>query len=257
MDELTIYVILLALLSSFVAGLVDAIVGGGGLVQLPLLLILFPDHRIPLLLGTNKVAMMAGTVVASISYARKLALPWRFLTWGIPIALLGSFGGSWLATIVPPSHIKPVVFGLLLAVGLYTLLKPHLGTNAARTSELTARDIAIGSLLSGVIGAYDGFLGPGTGSFLIFGLVMLLKMDFLSASGSAKWLNLATNFGAIVVFAATANVWWQLALPMAVANIAGGYCGASLSLSKGARFVRAFFLIVVSALLIRLGWDIW
>jgi uncharacterized membrane protein YfcA len=247
---------LFATLGAFVAGLVDAIVGGGGLIQLPLLMVLFPGVPIPVLLGTNKVASCCGTLSAAISFAKRIQMPWALLRFAMPIAFVASGLGACLATVSEPQAIKPVIFGLLVGVLLFTLLRPAFGTQGEATFELTRRKVLLGSLLCLVIGVYDGFLGPGTGSFLIFGFVALLSVPFVQASGFVKWINLATNVAAVGVFVASGAIDWWLAIPMGVSNLAGGYLGARLALLKGAGFVRKIFLMVVSLLLARLGWDL-
>ncbi|NDC37428.1 MAG: sulfite exporter TauE/SafE family protein [Proteobacteria bacterium] len=245
---------LLACLAAFVAGLIDAIVGGGGLIQLPALLVLFPQTALTMLLGTNKLSSIAGTATAVLTYARHVALPWHALGGATIAAFIASGIGAKVATLFPPAHLKPVIFVILVAVFLYTLLRPTLGLNTTDTSPLNAG--AKLAATSAVIGAYDGFLGPGTGNFLIFAMVRWLKMPFLLATASAKVINAATNAAAILLFAATGNILFALALPMAAANLLGGYLGAKVAIARGNQFIRVVFIAVVGLLIFRLGYDL-
>lgn len=240
--------------AAFLAGLIDAIVGGGGLIQLPALLVLFPANAVPQLLGTNKLAALAGTAAATVAYARRLALPWRLLIPAAVVAFFASGCGAKLATIFPPTALKPVILVVLAGVFFYTVFRPGLGTAAAEALPPTAPKRL--NVAAGCIGLYDGFLGPGTGNFLIFALVRWIKMPFLLASASAKVINIATNLAALALFAVTDNILYEVALPMAMANLVGGYLGAQLAILKGNRFVRITFIVVVVALMARIGCDV-
>lgn len=243
----------LACAAAFLAGLVDAVAGGGGLIQVPALFVLFPDAPVPALLGTNKVASISGTAAALSKYARAVPIPWRTAGPAAGAAFVGSFGGARLATVVPTDWMKPVVLGLLVLVLLYTLANKGFGEKAREARLHGALPaVAIGA----VLGLYDGFFGPGTGSFLLFAFVAWLGMDFLGASASAKLVNVATNLAAIVAFSIGGHIRWELALPMAVCNVAGSQIGTRLALAKGAPFVRRLFLFVVTALLVRMTWEV-
>jgi uncharacterized membrane protein YfcA len=254
MMELAFDNILFACLASFLAGLIDAIVGGGGLIQLPALLILFPEAPIAALLGTNKLSSIAGTTTAIITYSKRVSIPWRLVLPASLVAFVTSGVGAKFATIFPPGHLKPVIFVLLALVLIYTLLRPKLGTNA--DVELHPKAAPRLRLASGVIGAYDGFLGPGTGNFLIFSLARWVQMPFLLATASAKVINWCTNCSAILLFALTGNIFLKLALAMASTNLLGGYIGARLAVANGNKFIRWIFLFVVSVLILKIGWDI-
>ena len=252
--ELVLDNLLLACLASFVAGLIDAIVGGGGLIQLPALLILFPQAPIAALLGTNKLSSIAGTTTAIITYSKRVKIPWQLILPASLIALIASGSGAKLATIFPPTHLKPVIFILLCLVLLYTLLRPKLGTDDGIKIHPKAAPRL--QLASGVIGLYDGFLGPGTGNFLIFSLARWVQMPFLLATASAKVINWSTNFAAILLFGMTGNINFKLGLMMATTNLLGGYIGARLAVANGNRFIRWIFLLIVSILILKIGWDI-
>jgi uncharacterized membrane protein YfcA len=241
-------------LASLLAGFVDAIVGGGGLVLVPALFSTFPQAAPATLFGTNKGAAIWGTAWATHQYARRVTLPWGALAPAALAALLGSFSGAWLVTLVSAGGLRKALPLILLAVLLYTLAKKDLGREHAprhsgRTQALLATTVGL------VIGFYDGFFGPGTGSFFVFLFVRLLGFDFLHASASAKLLNTATNAAALVLFAAKGHVWWHLAAVMAVANVAGSLLGTRMALARGAGFVRGMFIAVVSLLILKTGWD--
>lgn len=246
---------MLLFLAAFIAGFVDSIVGGGGLIQLPALLIAFPTTPLPLILGTNKFAAMSGTAVAVWRYQRSLRFDLSDYLPAITAALLGACGGAVLATRFDSSFMKPLVLVMLVGVWILFFLKPDFGSipvPAVKPRERLMRS----SLLAFVIGVYDGFFGPGTGTWLIIGGVTWLGLNFLNASALAKVLNLATNFSALVSFAIAGAVDWKLGAVLAICNIAGSLIGARLALTKGNRFVRVFFLFVVAVLIAKLGGDL-
>ncbi len=248
--------LLIVSLASLLAGLVDSIVGGGGLVLLPALFATFPQAAPATLFGTNKSASIWGTAFATAQYSRRVQMPWRSL-WPAAVAgLLGSLVGAWTVTQVDASLFRKALPVLLTALLVYTLAKKDMGReHAPRFAGLQEAWIASGIGLA--IGFYDGFFGPGTGSFLVFAYVRLLGYDFLNASASAKFINVATNFAALVLFAVKGHVWWHLALAMAVANIVGSLIGTRLALKHGAGFVRQAFIWVVLALICKTAWDTW
>ena len=241
-------------LASMMAGFVDSIVGGGGLVLVPALFAVFPSAHPATLFGTNKGASIWGTGIATVQYSNRVRMPWHALA---PAALTGfvaSLAGAWLVTVVSPEFLRKVMPLVLVLVLAYTLWKKELGKQhlprySGRQERLTA--MAIG----GVIGFYDGFFGPGTGSFFVFFLVRLLGYDFLHASACAKLLNTATNLAALVLFALKGHVWWHFALVMALANVVGSLAGTHMALKHGTGFVRGVFIVVVSALILKTSYD--
>lgn len=245
---------LIVSLASLLAGLVDSIVGGGGLVLLPALFATFPGVQPATLLGTNKSASVWGTSMAALQYSRRVQMRWPVLLPAAGAALAGSFAGAWMVTQINPDFLRRLLPVVLLAVLIYTLVKKDLGRTHAPRHSLRAEQ-AIAAAIGLVIGWYDGFFGPGTGSFFIFLFVRLLGYDFLNASVSAKLLNVATNLAAIALFAMKGHVWWQLGLVMAVANVAGSLIGTRLALRHGAGFVRGVFILVVGALILKTGYD--
>lgn len=241
-------------LAAGLAGFVDAIVGGGGLILLPTLFAVHPSALPATLFGTNKAAAIGGTAWACSQYARRVTMNWGTLAPAAAAALLASFAGAWLVTMVPATGLRKALPLVLLVVLLYTLWRKDLGR--VHAPHLSPRREALrGSAIGAGIGFYDGFFGPGTGSFFVFLLVRGLGYDFLHASAGAKLLNTATNLAAIALFAAKGHVWWHVAAVMAVANVIGSLLGARLALRHGAGFVRGIFIVVVSLLILRTGWD--
>jgi uncharacterized membrane protein YfcA len=240
-------------LFAFFAGLVDAVSGGGGLVQLPALLVTFPNAQLPLLLGTNKFASSLGTSVAAVRYGRRVALPWRLVLLSSSAAFVASFLGARLVSLVDPSFLRPVVVVVLCCVLVFTVARPSLGLHHAPKRGVLARH-AIGMCVGGVIGFYDGFFGPGTGTFILFAFVTLVGFDFLHASACAKIINLATNLAALAYFIPTGNVRYDLAVLMALANMSGSFVGSHLALTHGTRFIRILFVVVVAGLLAKQTW---
>lgn len=243
-------------LASLLAGLVDSIVGGGGLILIPALFATFPQAPPATLFGTNKSASIWGTAFATVQYSRKVIMPWRSLLPAAGTGLVGSPIGAWAVTQVDPSLFRKILPVLMLALLAYTLAKKDMGRShaprfAGRQEALAAAGIGL------IVGFYDGFFGPGTGSFLIFAYVRLLGYDFLNASASAKLINMATNFSALVLFTIQGHVWWHLALAMASANIVGSLIGTRLALKHGAGFVRHVFILVVLALICKTTYDTW
>ena len=241
-------------LAAGLAGFVDAIVGGGGLILLPTLFAVHPSALPATLFGTNKAAAIGGTAWACSQYARRVTMNWGTLAPAAVTALLASFAGAWLVTMVPATGLRKALPLVLLVVLLYTLWRKDLGR--VHAPHLSPRREAMrGSAIGAGIGFYDGFFGPGTGSFFVFLLVRGLGYDFLHASAGAKLLNTATNLAAIALFAVKGHVWWHVAAVMAVANVIGSLLGARLALRHGAGFVRGIFIAVVSLLILRTGWD--
>jgi uncharacterized protein len=246
--------LLLVSLASLLAGCVDSIVGGGGLILVPALFAVFPTAHPATLFGTNKAASVWGTAVATSQYARRVNLRWAALLPAAAAGFGGSLAGAWLVTVIDPGFLRKSLPFVLLAVLAYTLAKKDLGRH--HTPRFTGRsETAIACCIGLVVGFYDGFFGPGTGSFLVFLFVRWLGYDFLNASASAKLINTATNLSALALFAYKGHVWWHFALTMALANVAGSLLGTRLALKHGAGFVRLVFIGVVSALILKTGFD--
>jgi len=245
--------IFLAIASGF-AGFVDAMAGGGGLIQLPALIIGLPNKELPLILGTNKVPSIFGTSAAARNYFKNLKpdIPLT-ITMMVP-AFIGSMAGAAFAASVPKEFFKPFIVLLLTSVAIYTWCKPELGMseNLKFTNQKRLFLVALIGLL---IGFYDGIFGPGTGTFLVFFLVSGIGYAFLKASGTAKLVNIATNAGAILSFQITGHIWWQLGLLLAIANVSGAILGSRLAIKGGSPLVRKVFLAVTFLLITRVAWD--
>lgn len=238
--------------AGLLAGWIDAVVGGGGLVQLPALLLGIPGATPAQLLATNKMGSVVGTGVSSVTYYRRVKPDLRTALPMAAVAFLGAVGGALIGLHIPKSAFNPIVLVCLICVGAYTLAKPQLGTQTALRFH-GHRHTALAMVIGFTIGVYDGALGPGTGSFLVFALVGLMGYAFLEASAKAKIANVATNLGALVVFLPGGHVVWSVAVVLAVTNPLGAYIGARTAVRLGSRFVRAVFVCVVSAFVVRIG----
>jgi uncharacterized protein len=241
-------------LASLLAGFVDAIVGGGGLILVPALFAILPNTHPATLFGINKGAAVWGTAIAAVQFSRRVNLHWHAMLPAAVCGLIGAFAGAWAVTVVSPVFLRKLLPFVLVGVLAYTLARKHLGQHHAPTLSHRAEAIAAGGIAL-VLGFYDGFFGPGTGSFLVFLFVRWLGYDFLHASASAKLVNTATNVAALSLFAWKGHVWWHYALALAVANIAGSLLGTRMALRHGAGFVRGMFLVVVTALICKTSYD--
>jgi uncharacterized membrane protein YfcA len=243
----------LAIASGF-AGFVDAMAGGGGLIQLPALIVGLPNKELPLILGTNKVPSIFGTAAAARNYFKNIKpdIPLTLSMMGP--AFIGSMGGASLAAAVPKDFFKPFIVFLLVTVAIYTWIKPELGMNE-NLKYTHKKRLAIVALIGLLIGFYDGIFGPGTGTFLVFFLVSGIGYAFLKASGTAKLVNISTNAGAILSFQLTGHIWWQLGLLLAFANVTGAIIGSRLAIKGGSPLVRKVFLAVTFLLIARVAWD--
>ena len=243
---------------AFLAGFVDSVVGGGGLIQLPALFLFLPPAEAAsaaAVLGTNKFSSICGTGMALAQYARRVTVNWSALLPAAVTAFVCSFLGARVVTLINPALLKPLILVLLVTVAIYTFIRKDFGGLHAPRFTASHERLA-GALLGAVIGFYDGFFGPGTGSFLIFAFIGLFGFDFLTASASAKAINFATNLSAVAYFAATDHILYRHGLPMAACNVAGSILGARLAILKGNRFVRGFFLVVIGAMILRFGWEV-
>ena len=244
------------IVAAFVAGWVDAVVGGGGLIQLPALLIGLPSNTPPaVILGTNKISSFCGTATSSLTYALRIPLDWRTVAPLVVASAVGSAVGASLAKLLPKDAFTPIVLVVLIGVGIYIWRRPQLGMVSMR--KHTGRKHYGWTVVIGLtVGAYDGFLGPGTGSFFVILLVAVLGYGFLDASATAKIANLVTNLSAIVVFGLSGSVLWGLGLIMGAANLMGVTSAPGPPSAGAMRFVRKVFLIVLSGLIIKLAYDV-
>lgn len=248
-------VLTLLALAALFAGFVDAVVGGGGLVQLPALLLGLPSASPVQVLATNKLASICGTSVSSVTYYRRVRPHAGTFIPLMAFAFAGSLCGALLAGHIPSEAFDPIVLVVLVLVGAYVLFKPDLG-EVTKLRFTGHRHTAIAMTAGFVIGAYDGLLGPGTGSFFVFSLVGFLGYSFLEASAKARMANWATNLAALCVFVPQDAVMWRTGLVMGAANLLGGYLGVRTAVARGARFVRVFFIIVVAGFIVRIGGEV-
>ncbi len=249
------YIIVLLCIASFFAGFVDAIVGGGGLIQTPVTMILMPNLSVANIIGSLKIPAFSGTSFAAFQYLKKVDMNWKLLAIMSVLAFCSAFLGSTLLTMVANDFMKPLLFFILIGLAIYTFKKKNFGQQQEKDHSLK-KELAYAIIISLLVGFYDGFIGPGTGSFLVLGFVSILGYDFLHASANAKMVNLATNFGSICLFVLKGKIIWAFAIPMAFSNALGGWIGAKLAIKKGNDFIRKFFLFVVILTLLRFGYDV-
>lgn len=249
------YILLLLCSAAFLAGFVDAIVGGGGLIQTPISILLLPQFPISTVVGSLKIPAFSGTFMATIQYLKKVKVQAKLFVFMAFIAFFSAYLGSHLLTVVPNDFMKPVLFFVLIILAVYTFFKKDFGQMPSRQVPFK-KQIIYGGIIALVVGFYDGFIGPGTGSFFILGFIVLLGFDFLTASAHAKMVNLVTNFGSICLFIIKGKIVWAIAIPMAFSNALGGFLGAKLAIKKGNGFIRYFFLFVVCLTLLRFGYEV-
>lgn len=253
--EIHFWQIILLCVAAFAAGFVDAIVGGGGLIQTPAALVILPHFPVVNVIGSLKIPAFSGTSMATAQYIKEVPIRWKLITIICTLAFFASFAGSQVLTLVSNQFMKPVLLIVLLGVAIYTYSKKNFGQMVLKNhSPQTELLLAITASL--FLGFYDGFIGPGTGSFLILAFISWLGFDFLKASAHAKMVNLATNLGSIFLFFIKGKIIWGIALPMAASNALGGYLGANLAIAKGNKFIRIFFLCIVIATLLRFTFDV-
>ncbi|ROZ98015.1 TSUP family transporter [Gordonia sp. OPL2] len=247
--------IALLIVAAAAAGWVDAVVGGGGLVLIPALLIAFPTIAPATALGTNKLAAVFGTASAAVAFTRRLRIDVRRLLPVFVSAVVCSGLGAYTASRLPAEVFTPIVLCLLVAVGLFVALNPGFGSGAGVSRPRWS--VLLGFVVAGVVIAfYDGVMGPGTGTFLIISLTALVGTGFLESSAMAKVINTGTNLGALAVFAWQGNILWLLGIGLAVANIAGAQLGAHMAIGRGSGFVRWVLLAVVVVMVSKLGYDL-
>ena len=239
---------------AFLAGLIDSIVGGGGLIQIPALFIFMPGTAVATILGTNKLVSITGTSAAVVSYVRKIKINWLTILPSTAVAFVFSFLGAKTVSFLSSNTLRPIILVLLIVVAVYTFIQKDFGSQDVPKLKKTGQKVsAIG--IGAFMGFYDGFLGAGTGSFLIFLFVGILGFNFLRASAVAKIINSSTNLAALIYFALNEHILYHIALPMAVCNILGSILGAKLAIDKGSAFVRLLFLAVVSLIIIKFAYD--
>lgn len=242
-------------LAALAAGFIDAVAGGGGLIQTPAGLILLPQYPVATVIGSLKIPALTGTAFAATQYARKVSLNYRHLALMAGISFCAAFGGSKLLTMISNSFMKPLLLLVLIGVAVYTFKNKHFGRHTEKEHH-PRQQLLYSVIISIVLGFYDGFIGPGAGSFLVLAFITFLGFDFLKASAHAKFINLATNLGSAVFFIAQGKILYSIAVPMAVCNGIGGLLGARMAILKGSRFGRIIFLLAVSGTILRFAYDV-
>ena len=240
--------------ASVFAGFIDSVVGGGGLIQIPAIFSVLPKELPATLFGTNKIASVFGTANAAWRYSRRVSMPWGTTLPAAAAAFACAYLGAMCVAWLPRDLLRPMILVMLIGAAAYTFWRKDFGA-MHQPQHAGRREFIYALIVGGVIGFYDGFFGPGTGSFLIFLFIRLLGMDFLRASVSAKILNVATNLAAISFFVGNVELMWKLAAVMAVCNLTGSILGSRMALKHGTGFVRKMFLAVVTVLILRLAYD--
>ena len=241
-------------LFAFCAGLIDAAVGGGGLIQIPALFNALPTAQPASLLGTNKLVSVSGTGLAARSFIGRVKVQWALVLPAMTSAFLMAFLGAAAVSLVPQAMLRPLVLVLIVGMAIYTFVKKDFGA-LARPKSIGLRERVLAVLIGSAIGFYDGLFGPGTGSFLIFLFIRFFAFDFLQASASSKFVNLATNVAALIFFAPAGKVLYGIAAPMAASNMLGALVGTRLATKHGSGFVRILFLCLLSLLTVKLTYD--
>ncbi len=255
LSEYGLFTLALLAITAFIAGFIDAVVGGGGLIQLPFLLINFPKIPLSVIFGTNKIAALAGTSVSAFKYSKKIKFDLKILLVISFFCFISSFAGAQVINYINTNALKPSIFVILIIVAVYTFFKKDLG--AIQSKELShTKQMLYGSLIGIVVGFYDGFFGPGTGSFFVLGFVVILGFEFIKASAYAKVVNCITNISALTVFIKHDHYIFNMAIIMAVFNMTGSFIGSAMALRRGNSFVRVIFLVIVSIMILKYGFDI-
>ena len=255
LSDISTLTLVFILVAAFSAGFVDAIAGGGGLIQLPALLISFPDREVAEVAGTNKLGSIFGTSAAALNYRRNIKTDPKLLLAMVLPAFIGSGSGSLLATQISTEQLKVAIVVMLVAVFVYTLARPDLG-KVEVLKGAAKRQRTVGAVAGLTIGFYDGFIGPGTGTLLMIVLVAALGFAFVGASAIAKVVNVATNFASILVFGISGSIMWVVGLAVGICNLAGGIIGSHVAIQRGSDFVRKFYLVVTFALIVRVLFDV-
>ncbi|WP_434654536.1 TSUP family transporter [Pseudomonas sp. R3-56] len=241
---------------AFCGGMIDAAVGGGGLVQVPALLHALPQHSLSTVFGTNKLAVLAGNVSSIFSYVKRIKIVWKLMLPTMLSAFLFSFLGAFSVSLVPKAIMEYFVFFVLVVMAVYTFAKKDLGL-VHSDAQCGSKEVLLGVFFGGIIGFYDGVFGPGSGSFLLFVFVKYFGYDFLNASASAKLVNLGTFSAALLFFIPSGHVLWVIGGLVAVCNMAGALTGTFLALRYGSGLIRILFLFLLVFLIGRMGLSIW
>ena len=249
------YQLLLMCFAALLAGFVDSIVGGGGLVQVPALFILYPHFAIPRIIGTNRFSSFMGPAVAGYQYSKKVQIPWRTVIYAGIGAGVMAYLGAKISDLIEEQILKPIILVLMTAIAIYTFKNKDLGQDENLKHDLTTVPV-YGLMIGSMAGFYNGFVGPGTGSLLVFGFVSIIGYGFLKASAVSKVVNVIADVASLGFFITQGYVQFEIAIPMMLCNMTGSYLGSKMAILKGNEFVRNFFLLVIFALILRFGWDV-
>lgn len=254
-SDYSLFTLLILSVLAFMAGFVDAVVGGGGLIQLPALLVTLPNSPLPTIFGTNKIAALSGTSMAAFQYAKRIRFNVKLLIVISVASFIASYFGAKIVSIINPATLKPIILIILIAIAIYTFIKKDLGKIETKQLSLI-RQMIFGAAIGLIIGFYDGFFGPGTGSFFVLAFVVILGFEFVQASAYAKIVNCMTNISALIVFIRQGNYIIGISILLAIFNVAGSIIGSKMALKRGNGFIRIFFLIIVTIMIIRYGYDV-
>lgn len=253
--EIDIWLIMLATAGSFVAGFIDAIIGGGGLIQVPILLILFPQLPHTSIIATNRMSSIAGTLVAARQYIKKIQVNYKFVAIAGLLSGIASYTGTFVMKAIPNDTFKTILFIIIALLTIYTIFRKKMGL--VDVSENNKRKNFIFATIGIVLGLYNGIIGPGTGTLLVFALVQFVGFNFLKGSAYAKLINAIADGSSLIAFSVQGAIVFTLAIPMLLANMGGAYIGSKLAIQNGNKFIRIFFITVMVLLLGRLAYDIW
>ncbi len=247
--------IYLLCLFAFLAGFIDSVVGGGGLVQVPAFFVLYPALPVPCVIGSNRIASAVGTSVAAWNYGRTVRIPWKTVVCAGAGASVFSYLGATVQSLMSSAVLKPLILILIVVIAVYTYRKKDFGQREhfkVAPDRLPWYAAGIGAAL----GFYNGFVGPGTGSLLVFGFVSVIGYSFLSASAISKVVNVIADVSSLIFFLTNKYVLFHLALPIMVFNVAGSYLGSRMAVLRGNTFIRKVFLVVVVGIVARFAWDV-
>ncbi len=247
--------LLLLCFFAFLAGFIDSIVGGGGLVQVPAFFVLYPHLSVQNIIGTNRLASAVGTSVAAWNYAKSVKMPWNTILYAGFGAAVMSYLGAKVQSLLPTSVLKPIILLLIVAIAVYTYRKKDFGH--AEQFKVSLNNLPYWALgIGAVLGFYNGFVGPGTGSLLVFGFVSVIGYNFLQASAISKVVNVVADVFSLSYFLTHKYVLFHLALPMMACNVAGSWLGSRMAVLRGNAFIRKVFIVVVSGIILRFAWDV-
>lgn len=249
------YPLTLLYLFAFLAGFIDSIAGGGGLVSVPAFFILYPNLSVSGIIGTNRLASVAGTLVAARNYSLKVSIPYRLMVYAGTATAICSFAGAALQTRIPPEILKPVLLIVIIGIAIYSFSKKEFGVQE-KTSPPDGQMLQKAVLIGGALGFYNGLIGPGTGTLLVFALVSALGYSLLKASAAAKIINATADLASLLLFLKNGFIHFNLAIPMMVFNILGSYTGSKMAILRGNQFVRKIFILVIVGVISRFAWDI-